>query len=376
MAVSAQHEHFLARAIELAREGWFTTRPNPRVGAVVVRDGTVVGEGAHRRAGEAHAEVEALQAAGDLAEGATVYVSLEPCAHHGRTPPCVKALIDAKIKTLVFGSQDPNPLVAGAGVAALEDHGIEVIGPLLETAARALNPGYTHRHTTQLPRVVVKCAMTLDGRTGLRDGRSKWITSSASRADVQRLRAESGAIMTGIGTVIADDPKLTVRDARFRDVPPPVRVIIDSKLKVPVDSALISDRAAPTLIFTTAATAEREQERIDSLHAVGVEVLAVPAVTSDDSRVPLEDVLRALAAREVSDLLVEAGPRLSGAILAADLCNQLVIYASRGLIGHTGQAVFNIDAPPDLNDLRRFERVTVRRVGPDLRYTYDRITPS
>ncbi|HDP90487.1 MAG TPA: bifunctional diaminohydroxyphosphoribosylaminopyrimidine deaminase/5-amino-6-(5-phosphoribosylamino)uracil reductase RibD, partial [Thioalkalivibrio sp.] len=320
----------MARALELARRGRYTTHPNPRVGSVVVRDGEVVGEGWHHRAGEPHAEVLALRAAGERGRGGTVYVTLEPCSHFGRTPPCADALIEAGVSRVVAAMADPNPQVAGQGLARLAAAGIETRVGVLEAEARALNAGFVSRMTRGRPRVRVKLAMSLDGRTAMASGESQWITGAAARADVQRLRAESSAVLTGIGTVLKDRPSLNVRleaEALGIEGPlrQPLRVILDPELLTPVDLPMLG-LDGQTLILTASVDGVRQS----ALTAAGAEVMSLPG---DAMALDLHAVMAELVRREINDLHVEAGSVLSGALLAAGLVDELVIYMAPCLMG-------------------------------------------
>jgi len=362
--LDAADARFMSRALELARRGWYSARPNPRVGCVIVRDGRVLGEGFHARAGGPHAETVALasvSAAGENAVGATAYVTLEPCAHHGRTPPCADALVAARVARVVYGHVDPHARVAGGGLARLAAHGVAVEGPLLEDEARALNPGFISRMVRERPRVTAKVAMSLDARIALADGSSQWITGPAARADGQRLRAESGAIVTGAGTVAADDPALTVRDPRFAaQLPaPPLRVVMDRRLSALGPGRALADTAtAPTVVFT----AEGQGPAAAALEATGVEVATVKRVTPGV-------VLGALAAREINDVLVEAGPGLMAAFLEADVVDCLVVYVASCLLGRDAVAAFDLASPGDLEGRLGFELADTRRVGADTRLT-------
>jgi diaminohydroxyphosphoribosylaminopyrimidine deaminase/5-amino-6-(5-phosphoribosylamino)uracil reductase len=356
----------MARALVLAARGMHTTQPNPRVGCVLVRGDEVVGEGFHRRAGEAHAEVEALRAAGSKAKGATAFVTLEPCSHHGRTPPCIDALLAAGVAEVVAPMVDPNPKVAGQGFAALERAGVKVRRGLLEREATALNPGFFKRMSTGRPFVRVKLGMSLDGRTALAGGESpsgtKWITGPEARGDVHALRARSGAIVTGIGTVLADDPQLTVRDGEGQAAAlQPLRVVLDSKLRLPADARLLG---APgrTLILTAATDAHHASELTEA-HA---EVRALPA---DAGRVQLAAVLDELGRREVNEVLVEAGATLSGAFIAAGLVDELVIYMAPVLLGSDARGAFALPPLAALEAAPRLEIVDLRAVGRDWRIT-------
>lgn len=360
----------MARALALAARGVVAdTQPNPRVGCVLVRDGKVVGEGFHARAGEAHAEVEALRAAGAQAKGATAFVTLEPCSHHGRTPPCSDALLAAGIAEVVAPFDDPNPRVAGSGFAALERSGVKVRRGLLAREAELMNAGFIKRMRTGRPLVRVKLGMSLDGRTAPVGGEpragTRWITGPEARADVHRLRARSGAIVTGIGTVLADDPQLTVRDpAGVAATSQPLRVVLDPALRLPADARLLS-QPGRTLVFTTATDAHHASELTEA-HA---EVRALPAV---DGRIPLDAMLDELGRREVNEVLVEAGATLSGAFLAAGLVDELVIYMAPMLLGDAAPGAFTLPAlaaAAGIEAAPRLEITAVRAVGRDWRFT-------
>ena len=349
----------MVRALQLARLGQNTADPNPRVGCVLVREGVVVGEGWHRRAGEAHAEVHALAAAGTRAQGATCYVTLEPCAHTGRTAPCADALVAAGVKRVVVGMEDPNPLVHGQGIARLRAAGIAVDTDVLRTEAEALNPGFLQRMRAHRPWVRVKLAGTLDGRSATAAGESQWITSAAARQDVQQNRARASAILTGVATVIADNPRLTVRPEPERI---PLRIIVDSGLRTPPGSALFA-HPGPVLIATTrAASAAAGQLLMDT----GAELLRLP---SDGTRVALPALLSALALRGVNEVWTEAGPTLAGALLAAGLADELVMYLAPRLLGDAGRGMFALPAIHRLGQALSLRMVDIRVVGSDLRIT-------
>jgi len=304
---------WMAHALRLAELGLCTTSPNPRVGCVLVKDGKLVSEGWHERAGEPHAEVHALRAAGGAARGATAYVTLEPCSHHGRTPPCADALIAAGVSRVVAAMQDPNPLVAGQGLQRLRAAGIAVECGLMETAARELNPGFVARMSRGTPWVRSKIAASLDGHTALANGSSKWITGEAARNDVQHWRARSCAVLSGIGTVLADDPQLNVRIAGSRQ---PLRVILDSRLRMPTTARILQGGA---LVYT----ATQDAEKAALLQRAGAEVVALPGA---NEQVDLPAVLRDLARRGINEVLLEAGRTLNGAMLKAGLVDELVLY--------------------------------------------------
>jgi len=347
----------MARALQLGQRGLLTATPNPRVGCVLVKNGKNIGEGWHVRAGEAHAEVHALRAAGAAAQGATAYVTLEPCSHHGRTPPCAEALIEAGVARVVCAMQDPNPRVAGQGFAMLRAAGIAVECGLMEAAARDLNIGFVSRMTRGLPFVRSKIAASLDGRTALANGVSQWITGAAARVDVQHWRARSCALVTGIGTVLADDPQLNVRIATERQ---PLRVVLDSALRMPPTARML--QGGRVLVCT----ASQDAGKRAALERQGAEVLLLPDAAG---QVDLPAVLRELARRGINEVLVEAGKTLNGALLRAGLLDELVLYLAPQLLGDAARGI------ADLGELLRLEQKVelawrdVRRVGGDLRIT-------
>jgi diaminohydroxyphosphoribosylaminopyrimidine deaminase/5-amino-6-(5-phosphoribosylamino)uracil reductase len=351
---AADHAH-MAHALQLAARGLFTTHPNPRVGCVIVKDGRVVGEGWHERAGTPHAEIHALKAAGEAARGATVYVTLEPCSHHGRTPPCAEALIEAGVGRVVAAMTDPNPLVAGGGIAMLTLAGIQAEIGLLESEARALNPGFISRMTRQRPWVRLKTASTLDGKTALANGASQWITGEAARADVQRLRARACALLTGSGTVLADNPRMNVRDLDIGRQP--LRVIVDSALRTPANAAIL-----PALI----ACHHADPDVRAVLEATGAEILELPG---SEGRVDLAALLTWLARRGINELHVEAGATLNGALLAAGLVDEWVAYMAPMAVGEHARGLFALPPLASLADATRFKLTDVRQIGTDLRLT-------
>lgn len=352
---------YLAHALQLAERGLFTTDPNPRVGCVLVRDGVIVGEGWHERAGEPHAEVLALRAAGEQARGATAYVTLEPCSHHGRTPPCADALIAAGVTEVVVAMQDPNPQVAGGGLAKLNAAGIQTRKGVLAVQAEALNPGFISRMRHGRPYVRCKLAMSLDGRTAMASGESKWITGAEARADVQRLRARSSAIMTGIGTVLADDPSLNVRIDDVDAARQPLRVVLDHELRMPPTARMLK-LTGKTLIF---AVSEAEPPR-EALLAAGAEIVLLEP---HDGRLLLKDVLKVLAVREINEVLVEAGATLSGALLAAGLIDELLIYMAPHLMGDGARGLFHLPGILAMDQKLALDVQDIRKVGNDWRIT-------
>jgi diaminohydroxyphosphoribosylaminopyrimidine deaminase/5-amino-6-(5-phosphoribosylamino)uracil reductase len=348
----------MAQALRLGAKGLYSTTPNPRVGCVLARAGDVVGSGWHERAGAPHAEINALTVAGDAARGATAYVTLEPCSHHGRTPPCTDALIKAGIARLVAATEDPNPLVSGAGFAKLQNAGIDVQTGLMAGEAKALNIGFISRMSRGRPWVRMKIAASLDGKTALKNGASQWITSEAARRDGHRLRARSCAVMTGIGSVLADNPRLTVR--HLETPRQPTRVVVDSHLEIPVDARLL--RGAGELIFTATAS----EGTIGALHEVGARVIVLP---DQNDSVDLSAMMRKLVDFEINEVLVEAGWRLSGALISAGLVDELVVYLAPYLIGNSARDMFRLPELADLQSKQALKIEDVSRVGPDIRIT-------
>ncbi len=365
---SVQDAHFMAQALRLAERGLFSVRPNPAVGCVIVKNDVVVGEGWHQRAGEPHAEVYALRAAGNLAKGATVYVTLEPCSHHGRTPPCCDALIAAGVVRVVVAMQDPNPQVAGRGLARLRNAGVSVVVGLMADSARALNLGFLSRVERYRPFVRVKVAASLDGRTALANGQSRWITGDAARADVQRLRARSGAILTGIDTVLVDDPLLTVRLSEFENFQP-LRVIADSRLRVPLDAKLFTT-GGKVLVVTCQTLLESEQavDKITCLQAKGVEVIGVPCL---EGRLDLGALLFVLAQDyQINDLLVEAGAQLAGSFVAQQLVDELWWYGAACTMGHNARAALILPLHEVMSEVKRLIQIEQRQLGSDWRLRF------
>jgi diaminohydroxyphosphoribosylaminopyrimidine deaminase/5-amino-6-(5-phosphoribosylamino)uracil reductase len=349
------HAH-MAHALRLAEKGLYSTSPNPRVGCVVVRDGKVAGSGWHQFAGGPHAEINALAAAGRAARGAAAYVTLEPCSHHGRTPPCAEALIAAGVARVIMAMEDPNPLVVGKGAALLRQAGVEVFAGLMETQAKALNAGFISRMTRQRPWVRMKIAASLDGKTALNNGASQWITSELARRDGHRLRARSCAVLTGIGTVLADNPELNVR---YVETPrQPLRVVLDSGLRIPQDSRVLRGESA--LIFTASAG----EEKIAVLRSMGATVIPLPGA---DGQVDLGKMMQALASLGINELLVEAGPRLNGALIQARLVDELVIYLAPYLIGHAARGMAELPELAFLQEKRALIVHELRSIGTDIR---------
>ncbi|HEX9813161.1 MAG TPA: bifunctional diaminohydroxyphosphoribosylaminopyrimidine deaminase/5-amino-6-(5-phosphoribosylamino)uracil reductase RibD [Burkholderiales bacterium] len=359
MTFTATEARFMARAFRLAAKGLFTTDPNPRVGCVVVQDGTVVGEGWHVRAGEAHAEVLALNQAGDRARNADMFVTLEPCNHYGRTPPCADAVLRSGVRRVICAMQDPNPLTDGKGVARLRAAGIDVQLGLLEAQAQALNPGFIRRAREGRPYVRVKIGASLDGRIAMASGESRWISGSAARADVQRLRARSSAVVTGIGTVLADDPLLTVRNWDIGRQP--LRVVLDSRLRMSPNARMLR-QPGRTLI----ATASNDAQRAQVLAAAGAEIARLSGV---DGRTDLSGLMQFLAKFDLNEILIEAGAQVAGAFLDAGLVDELVVYLAPTLLGDAGRGMFHLPALRTLADRYELQVTDVRAVGDDWRVT-------
>ena len=345
----------MAQALRLAERGLYTASPNPRVGCVLVRGGIVVGEGWHERTGEPHAEIHALRAAADAARGAIAYVTLEPCSHHGRTPPCADALIEAGVVRVVVAVQDPNPQVAGQGISRLRAAGIEVECGLMEAAARELNIGFFTRMTRGTPWVRSKIAASLDGRTALANGESKWITGAAARQDVQHWRARSCAVLTGIGTVLADDPQLNVRElATTRQ---PLRAVVDNTLRLPLNAQLLQHGA---VIYTST----QDAQKIAALEQAGAHVVVLPDA---NGQVDIAAVLCDLAAQGCNEVLVEAGSKLNGALLNAGLVDELVLYLAPQFLGDMARGLARLGELTSLDQRINLEWQDVRHVGKDLR---------
>jgi diaminohydroxyphosphoribosylaminopyrimidine deaminase / 5-amino-6-(5-phosphoribosylamino)uracil reductase len=353
---TAQDSVWMARALRLAERGLYTTSPNPRVGCVLVRDGVVVGEGWHVRTGEPHAEVLALSAAGAAARGSTAYVTLEPCNHHGRTPPCADALIAAGVARVAVAVQDPNPRVAGQGIAKLRAAGIKVECGLMEAAARELNIGFFARMTRGTAWLRSKIAMSLDGRTALANGVSQWITGETARKDVQHWRARSCAVLTGIATVLADDARLSVRE--IETARQPLRVILDSRLRMPLTARILP--GGNVLIYT----AVRDAEKSEALEKAGAAICVLP---DGKGQVDLAGMLGDLAKRGCNEVLVEAGSILNGALLRAGLVDELLLYIAPLLLGDTARGMAQLGELTGLDQRVALKWQDVRQIGNDLR---------
>ena len=355
MPSAADHE-FMARALRLAELGLYSSTPNPRVGCVIVRDGVVVGEGWHRRAGEAHAEIHALQAAGDQARGATAYVTLEPCSHHGRTPPCADALIAAGVSRVVAAMQDPNPQVSGRGLALLRNAGIVTDCGVLGSEAQELNIGFVSRMTRGRPWLRLKLATSLDGKTALENGASQWITGPEARQDGHRFRARACAILSGIGTVRDDDPLLNARGVETERQP--LKVVLDSRLELPLNAKLLEGGGV------LVACAIDDAARSAALRQRGAEILCLP---NPEGKVDLPELMMELGRRGINEVHVEGGSRLNGALLVAGLVDEFLIYLAPCLIGHSARGLFNIPALESLADKAQLSIRDLRMLGSDVR---------
>jgi len=356
----------MALALRLAEQGLYTTQPNPRVGCVIVKNNQLIGQGAHLKAGEPHAEVFALRHAAAEAKGADVYVTLEPCSHQGRTPPCVDALINAGVRRVVVAMQDPNPLVAGNGIKRLQAHEIQVEVGLMEKESLALNPGFISRMKYGKPYVRSKIAASLDGRTALKNGKSLWISGQAARDDVQLWRAQSCAIVTGVGTVLSDNPSMNVRSAHLTSSNisrQPLRVIVDSQLKTPVDCKMLeiaSMQASPVVI----AYVNDIANNLEALSATGAELLHLLDV---NSRVDLVALLANLAGRGINEVLLEAGQGLNGAFLQSNLIDEFIFYYAPKLMGSDAKSMFAMTELIEMTQATELQILDVRQVGADIR---------
>ncbi|OUS26715.1 riboflavin biosynthesis protein RibD [Gammaproteobacteria bacterium 45_16_T64] len=365
---SSDDTRHMARAIQIARQGLFTTHPNPRVGCVIVKNDDVIGEGWHKVAGQGHAEVNALAQAGGEAKGATAYVTLEPCSHFGRTPPCSQALIDAGISRVISAMEDPNPKVSGNGHRMLMAQGIEVSCGLLNEDAKQLNPGFIKRMTSQAPWVRVKSAMSVDGRTAMASGESQWITGPSARQDVQRLRARSEAIITGVQSVVIDDPSLTVRIEGLDPEQQPLRVVLDSQLRMPVSAKMLG-LPGKTLVVCAVQHPERQQ----ALEIAGAEVLCLPGSRINGEiypKVDLAALLSELASREVNEVLVETGATTAGAFMQQGLVDEWVLYMAPTLMGSDARPVLSMPGINTMGDKIPLTMTQVTQIGGDLRITY------
>lgn len=349
----------MSRALQLARRGLYTTHPNPRVGCVLVKNNEIIGEGWHEYSGGPHAEINALNRAGNPAKGADCYVTLEPCVHTGKTPPCTDALASAGIGRVIIAAIDPNPVVAGKGVEQLAQQGITVAAGLLQQQAQDLNCGFYTRMQKGRPYVRCKLAMSLDARTAMADGTSQWITGAAARQDVQHLRAQSAAVLTGINTVLIDNPGLNVRDLDTGNRQP-LRVILDRELRIPKDAKILQV-PGESIVFTVYGCPDREKILVQA----GVQVIRIDSSGEKDF---LIGVMRFLAKeRQINEVLVECGPTLAGSLLLAGLLDELVVYMAPVLLGDKARALFNLPGLDSIKDKIQFKFCDIRMIGQDCR---------
>lgn len=359
MIWKADDYRFMARAIQLAGRASFHVHPNPRVGCVMVKDGNIVGEGWHVRSGEAHAEINALDQACDPVQGSDCYVTLEPCCHQGKTPPCTSALIEAGIRRVILASPDPNPEVGGQGMAQLQSAGIEVLTGLMQDRAEALNPGFMKRMRKGRPYVRCKMAMSLDGRTALANGNSRWISSKPSRVDVHGMRARSSAILTGINTVLADDPSLTVRHVDS-DGYQPLRIVMDTSLRMPVDARMLR-QPGETIIVTLSTDAGKRK----ALQDAGARIVTG---TEENGHIAADKLLDVLASElSINDVLVETGPTLAGRLLGDNLVDEMILYTAPRLLGDSARGVFTLPVYDRVEDSPQLMIEDITTIGPDVR---------
>lgn len=363
---------YMQQAIDLAKKGLYSTKPNPAVGCVLVKEGEVVGQGWHQKAGQPHAERVALANAGNQAHGATAYVTLEPCSHFGRTPPCADGLIEAQVAKVVVAMQDPNPVVSGQGIERIRKAGIEVLVGVLESEAKQINLGFIRNMEKQLPFVRLKMASSLDGRTAMENGESYWITGEESRLEVHRMRARCGALITGIGTVLADNPSLTVRltDDELAKLNlnqencHPIRVVLDPNLSMPLDAKMLS-LPGRTILMTSRETAERSSEVVDAIHAKGVEMVAVSA---ENDRLDIESILRYLAeVEQINDVMVESGAIVAGAFIQSGLVNEIHSFIAPSLMGNMAKPMFVLPGLDCMDDKINLSIQSMDRFGEDAR---------
>ncbi|MBQ9620013.1 MAG: bifunctional diaminohydroxyphosphoribosylaminopyrimidine deaminase/5-amino-6-(5-phosphoribosylamino)uracil reductase RibD [Neisseriaceae bacterium] len=355
---SVLHQSLMQRALALAEKGRFTTHPNPRVGCVIAQGSHIVGEGYHLRCGEPHAEIFALKEAKRKAKGATVYVTLEPCAHFGKTPPCAEALIQAGVARVIVATQDPNPQVAGKGIAMLQEAGIKVSCGLLEKEARALNLGFLSRFEKNRPYIRLKYAQSLDGKIALNNGQSQWITGEVARADVHHYRAQSSAILTGVNTILADNPLLNARIDDIELFRQPERIILDSHLRTPLDAQVITDETCHTVLVTLEDTPHKDYPQ-------HIEIMRIPANT--DGKIDLSILMTVLAQRGVNEIWTEAGSILNSALLQEHLVDEIVVYQAPMILGNTAKDIFRLPEYTDLTQIPRWGLSSVKKMGDDIR---------
>lgn len=363
---------YMQRALVLASKGQYSTQPNPAVGCILVKAGKVIGEGWHQKAGFPHAEREALIQAGAAAKGATAYVTLEPCSHHGRTPPCTDGLIEAGVNKVIVAMLDPNPLVSGKGIKQLEASGIEVVIGLLAADAKALNQGFIRMMEHNLPFVRLKMASSLDGRTAMANGESQWITGESARKEVHKMRAQCGALVTGIGTVLADDPSLTVRLADDElsamnltaESCQPIRVVLDPFLSMPLDAKMLG-LAGRTILMTSREAVETNPELVEQFYSKNAEIVAV---ASDNDRLDIQSILRYLSEEEqVNDVLIESGAIVAGAFIESGLVNEVHSFIAPCLLGNQAKPMFVLPSVDIMADKIQLSISSIDQFGDDVR---------
>ncbi|MBF0265401.1 MAG: bifunctional diaminohydroxyphosphoribosylaminopyrimidine deaminase/5-amino-6-(5-phosphoribosylamino)uracil reductase RibD [Gammaproteobacteria bacterium] len=360
---------YMLRAINLAKKAWYLTDPNPRVGCVIAKNNQIIGEGFHIKAGGPHAEIHAIRAAqenGYSVKGATAYVSLEPCSHHGKTPPCCDALIENGISRVVVAMTDPNPLVSGKGIERLKKAGVEVDVGLLEKDARDLNPEFLYKMKYSKPYIRCKMGMSLDGRTAMASGESQWITSSDSRLDVQRIRAESSAILTGIGTVLADNPSMNVRENIYtasadNEIRQPEKLIMDSQLRIPIDAKIL---ALPELVTVFTSSKQLFNDKSIKLRDMGVRIISL---NEADYGLDLNQLMDELSSMSHNSVLLESGKSLAGSLLSEKLVNEIVLYIAPTLLGNEARGLFDLPQLQFLKDAPKLSIKDLRQIGPDIR---------
>ncbi|MEE9447659.1 MAG: bifunctional diaminohydroxyphosphoribosylaminopyrimidine deaminase/5-amino-6-(5-phosphoribosylamino)uracil reductase RibD [Arenicellales bacterium] len=359
--VNTTDHSYMARALRLAELGRYSTQPNPRVGCVIVKNNQIIAEGFHQQAGKAHAEIHALNLAGEGVKDADIFITLEPCSHQGKTPPCVDALIQAQPKRVIIAMQDPNPLVSGKGINKLSAHGIETVVGIGEAEARRLNRGFIQRMEKARPFVTLKLATSLDGRIAMKSGESTWITSDAARTDVHRMRLMHGAVITGINTVLADNPQLTARLSDkdlpdyFRSNRQPVRVVLDSENRFPANAVMLETEGQ-----TWQVTAQKTEGSVADRQVI------LPLA---HGRIDLDTLLEYLAQQEINDVMVEAGGILAASFIKAGLVDELVVYQSPDIMGASAQPMINLPEILQMNEKIQFEYQEVRKIGRDLKLT-------
>ncbi len=360
------HQYYMAKAIQLAKKGRYSTHPNPQVGCILVKDQQIIGQGFHEQAGKPHAEREAIKNAleqGNNIQGATAYVTLEPCCHQGRTPPCTHALIEQQVQQVIIGMRDPNPLVAGKGIELLKQQGISVESGIMQTECEALNRGFIKRMKTQMPWVCCKLAMSLDGRTAMQSGESKWISGAEARQDVQKRRAQSSAIVTGIGTVLTDNPSMNVRMDNCQRQP--LRVILDSQLQTPPNAKILT-LDGQVLIFCHQTAFNGKNKA--TLTAMGAEIKAVQ--TDQHNRLDLTAIFKQLALEyEINEVLLETGATLAGNALEHQLIDEMVIYIAPHIMGDQARGLFHLPALNQMHDRMALKFIDIRFIGENIRLT-------